>query len=225
MLHKPFFALLLLAGACPGSHENQVVKSSTACPSACDLFERCAPFPQGFSECVITCDFDSDCSSSCCAPYEGGGLVCAPNSSWCGSGAGGGSGGGSTASGGGGATSSGGACAFYSDALGRAVCEPGSSASGCSGTFLGEGTMCAGFTCTSSSNPSTCSVPGGGGTGGGAGSGGDCSGAWTCAYDGQASPMCQAACAYSGQQRTFTCQQVVNLVGASLASSCCSVCR
>jgi hypothetical protein len=37
--------------------------------------------------------------------------------------------------------------------------------------------------------------------------------------------MCQAACAYSGQQRTFTCQQVVNLVGASLASSCCSVCR
>lgn len=130
-------------------------------------------------------------------------------------------GGGDGATGGGSGASGQGACATYSDALGRSVCSPDVSASGCSGKYLGDGTTCSGFSCTSSGDPQSCSVPGGTGTGGGGG-GSQCGTAWSCAYDGQASPMCQAACAYSGQQRSFTCTQLVTLVGASTASSCCS---
>lgn len=216
--------MVLLLAACPQTSGTQV-EASLDCADGCDLFEQCARTPRGGSECVITCDFDSDCSSSCCAPYEGGGAVCAPDSSFCASGGGGGRGGGAGGGAGGGSASGSGACAFFSSALGRAVCEPDSSATSCSGKFLGVGTTCGGFSCTSAGDPSTCTVPGGGGTGGGSGSGGDCNAAWSCTADGQAGPMCQAACAYSGQQRSFTCQQLVNLVGSALASSCCAVCR
>ncbi|MFZ5443166.1 MAG: hypothetical protein ACOZQL_24370 [Myxococcota bacterium] len=216
----------LLLSACPQT-SGSLVEAASDCVDGCDLFERCAVNAQGRGECVITCDYDSDCAGSCCAPYAGGGAVCAPSSASCGGsgGTGGGSASGGGSGAGGGSGSSSGACAFYSSALGRAVCEPDSSASSCSGRFLGAGTTCSGFSCTSPGDASTCTVPGSGGSGGGSGGGLDCGGAWTCTYDGQASPMCQAACAYSGQQRTFTCQQVVALVGSSLASSCCTVCR
>lgn len=124
--------------------------------------------------------------------------------------------------GGGGSTS--GTCATYSAALGRAVCEPNSTSASCSGHYLGDGTSCSAFTCSTPTDPSTCSA-GGGNAGGGGGTTSDCNNAWTCATDGQATPMCQAACAYSGSQRTFTCGQLVTLVGSSTASSCCTVCR
>lgn len=64
---------------------------------------------------------------------------------------------------------------------------------------------------------------GGGGGGGGDGSGEDCSKAWTCAEDGQATPLCGAACTYTGSQRTETCA-VLGGFGEK-AKSCCSVCR
>lgn len=79
-------------------------------------------------------------------------------------------------------------------------------------------------------------APGGGGGGGGAtpGCGGDVEGcansAWTCAPDGQATPLCQAACAYDrachpeGVQASCTnLERLIELGGGDMA--CCPVCR
>jgi|tagenome__1003787_1003787.scaffolds.fasta_scaffold20584665_1 hypothetical protein len=64
------------------------------------------------------------------------------------------------------------------------------------------------------------SAPGGSG-----GSGLNCNQAWTCAYDGQATPMCGAACNYTGTQRSQTCQVLASMVTSGNAGECCSVCR
>lgn len=69
------------------------------CNPGCELFERCVGGER--SECSITCDYDSDCSSGCCAPLQGGGdPVCARDNSPCANSPG--TGGGTAAGGGGG---------------------------------------------------------------------------------------------------------------------------
>jgi hypothetical protein len=55
--------------------------------------------------------------------------------------------------------------------------------------------------------------------------GSSCSNAWTCNYDGQATPMCLAACNYTGSQRTQTCQVLASMVTSGNAGECCTVCR
>jgi hypothetical protein len=55
--------------------------------------------------------------------------------------------------------------------------------------------------------------------------GAQCDGAWTCAYDGQATPMCGAACNYSGSQRSQTCAVLASMVESGNAGQCCTVCR
>lgn len=66
---------------------------------------------------------------------------------------------------------------------------------------------------------------GGTSSGGTSSSGGssNCSKAWTCANDGQVTPLCNAACAYTGTQRTQTCGVLAGY-GASV-KKCCSVCK
>ena len=66
-----------------------------------------------------------------------------------------------------------------------------------------------------------------GGVSGDSGAGGaeDCSQAWTCTYDGQATTMCEAACAYRGTQREQTCAILGGYVEASVVQRCCTVCR
>lgn len=57
------------------------------------------------------------------------------------------------------------------------------------------------------------------------GGGGDCSKAWTCTNDGQATPMCKAACNYSGSQRTQTCEVLASMLESGNAGECCAVCK
>ena len=59
---------------------------------------------------------------------------------------------------------------------------------------------------------------------GGGGGGGNCSGSWTCAYDGQATPLCQSACLRSGSEREQTCQVLACFMESGDSGECCSVC-
>jgi hypothetical protein len=129
--------------------------------------------------------------------------------------------GGGAGGGGGGSSSSTGACAYYDGSLNRVLCDTRSSTA-CPGKFMGAGTTCTGMTCTSSTNPSSCTVPG---AGGGGSSGGTCSNTWTCAYDGQATPMCSWACAQTGTERTQSCQVLASYMTSGNAGECCTVCR
>jgi len=52
-----------------------------------------------------------------------------------------------------------------------------------------------------------------------------CNSAWKCTYDGQATPVCRAACNYSGTQRTQTCSVLKSMISSSSVSSCCPMCR
>jgi hypothetical protein len=56
------------------------------------------------------------------------------------------------------------------------------------------------------------------------GGGGNCSGSWTCGYDGQATPLCQSACLRSGSERAQTCKVLACFVESGDAGDCCSVC-
>lgn len=123
--------------------------------------------------------------------------------------------------GGGSPTSGTGACAYYDGTLNRVLCDSRSS-SACSGKFMGSGTSCTGMSCTSSTNPSSCTVPG---AGGGGDNGGTCSNTWTCAYDGQATPMCSWACTRTGTERTQSCQVLASYMTSGNAGECCTVCR
>lgn len=49
----------------------------------------------------------------------------------------------------------------------------------------------------------------------------DCSKAWTCPNDGQATPMCQAACNYEGDARRQTCAVLKSMLDSS-GMRCCS---
>lgn len=62
------------------------------------------------------------------------------------------------------------------------------------------------------------------GAGGGGGSGGTCEASWTCGYDGQATPMCQAACIRSGSEREQTCRVLACFMESGDSGECCSVC-
>ncbi len=66
---------------------------------------------------------------------------------------------------------------------------------------------------------------GGGGSGGSGSTSCNASSAWTCSYDGQATPMCQYACSLSGSQRAQTCQSLAGMLTSGNAGSCCPVCR
>lgn len=85
-----------------------------------------------------------------------------------------------------------------------------------------------GFAASGSSVPASSSSGGtssGGTSSGGTSSGGtssSCSKAWTCANDGQATPMCQAACVYTGTQRQQTCQLLLKMT--SQGAKCCTAC-
>ncbi len=48
--------------------------------------------------------------------------------------------------------------------------------------------------------------------------------AWTCAYDGQATPMCQSACNYTGEARAQQCAVLESFLESGDASECCPVC-
>ena len=62
-----------------------------------------------------------------------------------------------------------------------------------------------------------------GGPGGAGGGGTHCgSNVWTCSYDDQVTPICQAACAYSGSERQQTCS-ILDEFG-SHNRQCCTVC-
>jgi len=78
-------------------------------------------------------------------------------------------------------------------------------------------------------NEGRSKAPGGGtsssstSSGGTSTSGGTaCDQAWTCDDDAQASSYCQAACAYSGNQRTQTCEVLKQTFPTSL--KCCPIC-
>lgn len=60
---------------------------------------------------------------------------------------------------------------------------------------------------------------------GGGGGATDCNNVWTCAYDGQATPLCMAACSYSGTQRMQTCQVLASYMTSGNAGECCTSCR
>jgi len=47
---------------------------------------------------------------------------------------------------------------------------------------------------------------------------------WTCEYDGQATPMCQWACTYSGSERSQTCEVLASMLESGDPSECCTVC-
>ncbi len=127
-----------------------------------------------------------------------------------------------TGSGGGGSSnSSNGSCATYNHSVNWVQCDPYSCASKCKGKFMGVGSSCAGFTCTDRTLTSTCSVPGSSGSGGSAG--GNCDNAWTCAYDSQASPMCQWACTLSGSERSQTCQVLESMLTSGNTAECCPI--
>lgn len=135
---------------------------------------------------------------------------------------GGGSGGGGGGDSGSGSGSLNGACAYYDPSLNRILCDTRFTATSCSGKFMGVGTTCSGLSCTSTTNPSSCTVPG---AGGGSTPGGTCDNTWTCQYDGQATPMCSWACTQSGTQRTQTCQVLASMMTSGNAGECCTVCR
>ncbi|RKG82484.1 hypothetical protein D7W82_26595 [Corallococcus sp. CA049B] len=63
--------------------------------------------------------------------------------------------------GGGGGGGSSGACAYYDGNLNRVLCEQRTSASSCSGKWMGSGTNCSTLKCTSNTDPNTCTVSGG----------------------------------------------------------------
>ena len=162
-----------------------------------------------YDDCIV----DSDCDSNCCQSYSFGSMcdtpdVCAADSG--------------SSSGGGSAT---GACAYISSSLNRLLCEY-YDAQSCAllprGRFFGAGTNCMNLDCPfcAANGPECCTMPGG--TGGG-GSTTDCSGAWTCPYDGQASPMCQWACVRTGSERAQTCQVLASMV-ANPADCCPQYC-
>ncbi|WP_375744515.1 hypothetical protein NR800_06795 [Corallococcus interemptor] len=66
-----------------------------------------------------------------------------------------------TPSGGGGGGGGSGACAYYDGSLNRVLCEQRTSASSCSGKWMGSNTTCSGMKCTSNTDPNTCTVSGG----------------------------------------------------------------
>ncbi|MCY1037190.1 hypothetical protein OV207_37545 [Corallococcus sp. BB11-1] len=77
--------------------------------------------------------------------------------------------GGSGPGGGGGNGSGGngsGACAYYDPNLNRVLCDQRSGASSCSGKWMGSGTTCSGLSCSSGTDPNSCTVPGGSSGGG-----------------------------------------------------------
>jgi len=53
----------------------------------------------------------------------------------------------------------------------------------------------------------------------------ECSTAWTCAYDGQATPMCEWACVHEGSERAETCSVLASMLESGDPGECCSVCR
>ncbi|HUQ03799.1 MAG TPA: hypothetical protein VM261_14980 [Kofleriaceae bacterium] len=59
---------------------------------------------------------------------------------------------------------------------------------------------------------------------GGGGGGGNCASSWTCEYDGQATPMCQAACIRTGSEREQTCRVLACFMESGDSGECCSVC-
>lgn len=122
-----------------------------------------------------------------------------------------------------------GACAYFHTKLNRILCEQRASASACPGKFMGLGTTCHTFSCTSQTNPQKCTVSGassgGGSSGGNSGGGGSCDKSWTCAYDGQAAPMCNWACTQTGDNRTKTCAVLKGMISASDVAECCPICK
>ena len=126
--------------------------------------------------------------------------------------------------------------ALFLTACGKAEGEPCNAAQyeECGSGFDSESSSCVacpaekGFSsvqgvCTTDlhASESACLSAWGGTTGGG----GDCNNAWTCAYDGQASPLCMAACTYTGTQRTQTCQVLASYMTSGNAGECCTACR
>ncbi|NPC49255.1 hypothetical protein HPC50_19530 [Corallococcus exiguus] len=65
-----------------------------------------------------------------------------------------------TPSGGGGGSGNG-ACAYYDSNLNRVLCDQRTSASSCSGKWMGNGTNCSTLKCTSNTDPNSCTVSGG----------------------------------------------------------------
>lgn len=59
----------------------------------------------------------------------------------------------------------------------------------------------------------------------GTGDTGTCSDVWTCAYDGQATPMCQWACAHTGSERAETCAVLASMLESGDPTACCTSCR
>ncbi len=118
-----------------------------------------------------------------------------------------------------------GACAYFHTKLNRILCEQRAGASSCSGKFMGLGTTCHTFSCTSKTNPQSCTVQGASGSGsGGSGGGTNCDKAWTCPFDGQAAPMCSWACTQSGDNRTKTCAVLKGMISSADVAECCSLC-
>ena len=177
------------------------------------LVSACASSGESSGESGDPCTSNAQCNNGCCFNSSSGDNWCSFSGSGC-------MGGGSSSS-----SSSTGACAYYSSNLGRVVCGTGSSKS-CSGKFLGSGTTCAGFKCTSKTNPNSCTTSASSSSGGSSGSSGSsCSKAWTCAYDGQATPMCSWACTKTGSERSQTCAVLASMLDNGNAGQCCSVCK
>lgn len=122
-------------------------------------------------------------------------------------------------------TSKTGACAYFHAKLNRILCEQRASAAACPGKFMGLGTTCHTFSCTSQTNPQKCTVAGASGGGTGTGGGGSCDKSWTCAYDGQAAPMCSWACTQTGDNRTKTCAVLAGMISAADMAECCPICK
>lgn len=77
-----------------------------------------------------------------------------------------------------------------------------------------------------SGTPTDSRYRGSGGSTSGSSTSGSCGeSVWTCAYDGQATPMCQWACSHSGSERQQTCQVLAGMVESGNAGECCTVCR
>lgn len=54
---------------------------------------------------------------------------------------------------------------------------------------------------------------------------GTCSDVWVCGYDGQATPMCQWACAHTGSERADTCAVLASMLESGDPTECCTSCR
>jgi hypothetical protein len=64
-------------------------------------------------------------------------------------------------------------------------------------------------------------------TGSGGGGSSDCSSAWTCPNDGQATPTCEWACTHpsGSSERAQTCKVLASMLESGNPGTCCSVCR